>query len=114
MSDRHESGGSPDADQIRGWAGYALDDLRGTPVGSVEGPFGDAVPGSVWLLARMGRFGHRTLVPARDAVEGVERIWVPYTRARIRAAARIEPGDDLGPEVERGYLEHYGIIFAKT
>ena len=114
MSDRGGPRGAPAADRIRGWAGYRLDDLGGAAVGRVEGAFADISPGSAWLLARMGRFGHRTLVPARDAVEGVERIWVPYTRAQIRAAPRIEPGDDLGPEVERGFLEHYGVIIEKA
>jgi hypothetical protein len=101
--------GAPGAEEIRRWAGYRLDDVGGIAVGRVEGPLDDAPPGAAWLLARMGRFGHRTLVPARDAVAGVERVWVPYTRRLIRAAPRIEPGDGLGAEAERRFLEHYGM-----
>ena len=33
----------------------------------------------------MGRFGHYTLVPARDAVEGVGHVWVPYSATRSAA-----------------------------
>ena len=57
----------------------------------------------------MGRFGHYTLVPARDAVEGVGHVWVPYTRDLIRHAPRIEPNDPLPARTERELLDHYGI-----
>ena len=57
----------------------------------------------------MGRFGHYTLIPARDAVEGVGHVWVPYTRDQIRTAPRIEPNAPLTAGTERELLAHYGI-----
>ena len=62
-----------------------------------------------WLLARMGRFGHYTLIPARDAVEGVGHVWVPYSRDQIRRAPRMEPNAPLTAGTERQLLAHYGI-----
>ena len=62
-----------------------------------------------WLLARMGRFGHHTLVPARDAVEGVGHVWVPYTRDQIRRAPKADASASLTGEAERRLLSHYGI-----
>ncbi|MGH2953029.1 MAG: hypothetical protein ACRDK9_03275 [Solirubrobacterales bacterium] len=100
---------APGAEQIRGWGGYRLDGIGGS-IGKVEGAFVDEASGApVWLLARMGRFGHHTLVPARDAVEGVGRVWVPYGRDQIREAPKVDPSTPLTAAAERALLDHYGI-----
>ena len=66
---------------MRAWTGHRLDEISGGRVGRVEGVFVDESSGAPeWLLARMGRFGHYTLIPGRDAVEGVGHVWVPYSR----------------------------------
>ena len=57
----------------------------------------------------MGRFGHYTLIPCRDAVEGVGHVWVPYTREEIRRAPRVDPNAPLTAAAEQGLLDHYGI-----
>jgi hypothetical protein len=91
------------------WVGHGLDDVRGVGVGRIEAivtgeePFG-------WLLARMGRFGHHTAVPARDAVEGVGRVWVPYPRAQIRSAPHVDAVDTIDPLMERELLAHYRLV----
>lgn len=100
----------PGLETIRGWAGDQLDELGGGKVGRIVAAMVDERSGEPeWLLARMGRFGHHTLVPSRDAVAGVGRVWVPYSRDRIRAAPRIEPGEPLTAALERALLEHYGV-----
>ncbi len=96
------------AADLEQWVGYGLDDVRGVGVGRIDSivvgdhPFG-------WLLARMGRFGHHTAIPARDAVEGVERVWVPYSREQIRSAPHLEAIETIDPLMERELLEHYGL-----
>jgi hypothetical protein len=100
----------PDADDVRGWTGHRLDEISGGTVGRIEGAFVDESTGAPeWLLARMGRFGHYTLIPARDAVEGVGHVWVPYSREQIRKAPRIDPSAPLTAAMERALLGHYGI-----
>jgi hypothetical protein len=101
----------PGADDVREWVGHRLDEIGGTNVGKVEGVFVDEESGEPeWLLARMGRFGHYTLVPSRDAVEGVKHVWVPYTRDQIRQAPKADPSAPLTAGAERALLEHYGIV----
>jgi hypothetical protein len=101
----------PGATDVRGWAGYRLDEISGSNVGKIEGAFVDAeTDDPEWLIARMGRFGHYTLIPARDAVAGVKHVWVPYTRDQIRAAPKIDPQADLTAGGERELLAHYGIM----
>jgi hypothetical protein len=101
---------TPSADEAGGWVGFRLDEIGGAAVGKLEGVFVDTSGGDpVWLLARMGRFGHHTLVPGRDAVAGVGRVWVPYTRDQIRRAPKVQPMNPLTAEAERQLLDHYGI-----
>lgn len=100
----------PTLDEIHAWKGHRLDEIGGGGVGKVEGVFVDAESGEPeWILARMGRFGHHTLVPARDAVEGVGHVWVPYSRAVIRRAPKVDPVSSLTASAERSLLAHYGV-----
>jgi len=86
--------------------GHKLDEMGGVQVGRVEGKASGQMD---WLLARMGRFGHYCLVPARDAVSANGRVWVPYTRDQIRRAQRVEPDAPLDKESEQTVLDHYGL-----
>jgi hypothetical protein len=101
---------APSREEVLSWGGHRLDEIGGGAVGKVEGAYLDASSGRPeWLLSRMGRFGHFCLVPARDAVGGVGRVWVPYTRDQIRQAPRIEPKSELTRAREDEVLAHYGI-----
>jgi hypothetical protein len=97
-------------DEARSWSGHKLDEQGGHSIGKVEGIYVDEKTGSPhWLHARMGRFGHHTLVPIRHAVEGIARVWVPYSRDEIRRAPRLEPGKTLDREAEQALVTHYGL-----
>ena len=96
--------------EIQGWKGFRLDDMGGSTAGKVEGVYVDEDSGGPeWLLARMGRFGHHCLIPARDAVAAGGHVWVPYTRDQIRKAPRVEAGQPLQRDQEAALLEHYGV-----
>jgi hypothetical protein len=100
----------PDADEAAGWVGYRLDDLAGRQVGKVEAIYADeSSQAPEWLLVRIGRVGSRYLVPARDAVAGIKRVWVPYTRDAIRLAPKAKPGEALTRAAEQELLDHYGV-----
>jgi len=57
---------------------------------------------------RSGRFGQRALVPARDAVAAVERVWVPFDGEQVRAAPKAS-GGELTQADELALLAHYGL-----
>jgi hypothetical protein len=98
------------AEEVKGWKGFKLDDLGGSPIGKIEGAYVDEEGGRPeWLLARMGRFGHHCLVPARDAVAAGSHVWVPYDRDQIRKAPRQDPGKPLDRDGEQVLLDHYGV-----
>lgn len=105
-----EAESAASADEAKSWVGFKLDEMGGQSVGKVEGIYVDEETGRPeWLLARMGRFGHHCLVPARDAVGAAGRVWVPYSRDQIRKAPRIEPNRVLERDREQALLDHYGV-----
>jgi hypothetical protein len=109
MAEATETAG-PTLEEVLAWTGHKLDEITGAHVGRVEGAYVDAESGAAeWLLARMGRFGHHCLVPARDAVAAVGHVWVPYGRDQIRRAPKIEPRTPLTAAGEAELLAHYGI-----
>jgi hypothetical protein len=98
------------ADEVRGWKGHRLDEIGGGAVGKIEGAYVDALGGyAEWLLVRMGRFGHHTLVPARDAVAAVGHVWVPYALDQIRGAPKVDPRRPISREYELALLQYYGV-----
>jgi hypothetical protein len=97
-------------EEVQGWQGFRLDDMSGATVGKVEGVYVDEASGRPeWLLARMGRFGHHCLIPARDAVAAGGHVWVPYERGEIRKGPRIEAGKPLDRAAEQALLDHFGV-----
>lgn len=103
--DPHEGAGE------RGpWTGHRLDEIGAGRVGRVKRVHFNPRGGEPeWLLAQMGRIGHHTLVPARDAVEGAGCVWVPYTRDHIRRGPKLDPEASPTAELAQRLREHYGI-----
>ena len=67
----------PTREEVEGWVGARLDEISGASMGTIEGAFVSEESGRPeWILIRVGRFGHHTVVPARQAVAGVGHIWV--------------------------------------
>jgi hypothetical protein len=90
--------------------GFKLDEMGGAQVGKVASTLKqDGSSEAEWLVARMGRFGHFCLVPARDAVAINGRVWVPYSRDQIRRAPRVDPNGPPSAEVTTATRDHYGL-----
>lgn len=100
----------PDAAEVRGWLGSRLDELGGATVAKIDGFYVDEQTGRPeWLVVRLGRLGHRALVPAREAVEAAGHVWVPYPRDVIKRAPRTNTKSPLNREAELDLLRHYGV-----
>lgn len=101
---------APGLTEVSAWIGSRLDDLRGTAMGKVDGAYVDDETGRPeWLLVRLGRFGQRSLVPAREAVGGVGRVWVPYEREVIRNSPKVDGKSAITCDWERSLLAYFGI-----
>jgi PRC-barrel domain len=100
----------PQLSEALSWLGGRLDELGGETVGKVEGAYVDTDSGRAeWLLVRLGRFGARAPVPAREAVGGVGHVWVPYRVNAIRQAPKVDAGGPLTRARELELLSHFGI-----
>jgi len=100
----------PTREEVEAWVGARLDEISGASVGRIEGAYACEKTGRPeWILIKVGRFGHHTVAPARQAVAGVGHVWVPWSRAVIRAAPRVELGGALSAEEELQLCRHYGI-----
>ena len=100
----------PGREEARRWIGWRVDEISGAGVGKVEGVYVDDRSGMPeWLLMKTGRFGHHCCVPAREAVAGAGRIWIPWDRDTVRGSPRVEPDAPLTAEEELQLCAHYGI-----
>ena len=100
----------PSLEEVRTWVGCRVDDIGGNSVAKVEGVLVDADAGDpAWILVRMGRFGHYSVLPATHAVGGAGHVWVPYERDLIRRTPRVEPRSELTRDQELVLCAHYGI-----
>jgi sporulation protein YlmC with PRC-barrel domain len=100
----------PEVSEALSWVGERLDEIGGETVGKVDGVYVDAQSGRTeWLLVRIGRFGGRAPVPAREAVGGVGRVWVPYREEAIKHAPKVDPRASLTRDRELQLLSHFGI-----
>ncbi len=91
----------PSLEAARSWIGMKLEDIGGGSAGKVEGLFVDAeskLP--IWTQIRLGRFGHRSLIPFEHCVEAGGRVWTPYDRDLLRGAPRVDPDKGLTRQQE--------------
>ncbi len=101
---------APNLEEALSWSGWKLDGFSGDSVGRIEGVIADAESGEpAWLLVRMGRFGHYSVVPSALAAAGIGRVWVPYDRETLRQAPRVESGAALSREQELELLAYFRI-----
>ena len=92
--------------------GATMVDREGSRIGKVEDVFLDRQTGRpAWAAVKTGLFAHKhTLVPIADAfLNPNAEVQVPFTKAQVKNAPSIDPGEQLTPELERSMWEHYGI-----
>lgn len=110
----------PSLAEALAWTGRELDDIGGTPVGTVIGTYADAETGApVWLtvalpagrrlLPFLRRRAKTAVVPVRECAAMPRRVWAAQRREAIRAAPAVDAGRPLLREHEATICLHYGI-----
>ncbi len=87
------------------WLGMRIDDAYGARVGDVRDVYLEADGSARWIFT--GR--HRLLIPARDAIAGSGRVWVPYELKHILGAPRVWSVDEVTPQVEARTHRWYAL-----
>ena len=104
-----------DKDQLLQRRGQDLHDTSGEKIGKVEEIYLDAQTGAPeWALVNTGLFGTKsTFVPLRDATDDGGTLQVPYDKAQVKDAPKMDPDGELSKDEEAGLYEHYGLDYSR-
>jgi uncharacterized protein (TIGR02271 family) len=101
-------------DQVLQYRGRNLSGADGAKIGSIEEIYLDAetdVP--EWALVRTGMFGSNcTFVPLRDASEHDGTLRVPFDKAAVKDAPKMDPDGQLSEQEESELYRYYGIEYS--
>ncbi|MDA0171416.1 PRC and DUF2382 domain-containing protein [Solirubrobacter taibaiensis] len=95
---------------ILSWRGQDLLDSSGDKIGKIEEIYLDAdTDAPEWALVTTGMFGTKqSFVPIEGATTSDDGISVPFEKATVKDAPKIEPDGALSPQEEDELYRHYG------
>ncbi len=101
-------------EDVLAWRGRDLYDNDGDKIGSIEDIYLDRETDQPeWAVVTTGLFGHkRTFVPLSEATPAEDGIRVPFEKATVKDAPRIDPDGALSHDEERTLYQHYGRQYA--
>jgi uncharacterized protein (TIGR02271 family) len=96
--------------------GEDLYDHSGDKIGSIQEIYLDADTGAPeWALVNTGLFGTKsTFVPLRDATDDGGSLRVPYEKAQVKDAPKIDPDGELSQDQEAELYRHYGLDYSES
>src|SRR3954468_12698220 len=97
-------------DDVLSWRGQTMFDNDGDKIGKVDEISPDQQTDEPeWAVVTTGLFGTKqTFVPIADAGSTGDGVRVPYEKAQVKDAPRIDPDGRLSNEEERRLYDHYG------
>ena len=97
-------------EDVLSWRGRDLVDNDGDKIGSIEDIYLDRESDQPeWAVVTTGLFGtKRSFVPLSDAQPHEDGVRVPYEKAAVKDAPRIDPDGALSHDEERALYQHYG------
>jgi sporulation protein YlmC with PRC-barrel domain len=100
-------------ERIRQLRGDDLRDRDGDKIGTIEEIYLDVDTGAPeWALVSTGLLGSkRTFVPLREAT-GTLR--VPFDKATVKAAPKVDPNGHLSRRDEAELYRHYGMEYSRS
>jgi uncharacterized protein (TIGR02271 family) len=104
----------PDTQQMLGWSGRTLIGADGAKLGTIEEIYVDDTTGTPeWALVNGGgMFGSTsTFVPLAEATDKGGEVAVPYTKATVKDAPKMESGQHLEQADEERLYQHYGLAY---
>jgi len=96
--------------------GQDLYDRSGDKLGSLDEIYLDAETGAPeWALVNTGLFGTKsTFVPLRDATDDGGSLRVPYEKAQVKDAPKVDPDGELSQQQEAELYRHYGLDYSES
>src|SRR3954447_25755688 len=101
-------------DDVLSWRGQDMVDNDGDKIGKIEEIYLDAETNEPeWAVVTTGLFGTKqTFVPIQDASQTGDGVRVPFEKATVKDAPKIDPDGRLSQEEERELYRHYGRDYA--
>ena len=95
---------------VLSWRGQNLIDSHGDKIGKIEEIYLDADSNAPeWALVTTGLFGTKqSFVPIQDATPARGRHHVPFEKATVKDAPKIDPDGKLSEQEEADLYRHYG------
>jgi uncharacterized protein (TIGR02271 family) len=103
-------------DEVLQLRGQQLFDRDGDKVGAIEEIYlDDQTNEPEWALVNTGLFGTKsTFVPLKDATRDGESLSVPFEKAHIKDAPKVDPDGRLTQDEERELYDHYGLDYSDS
>ena len=104
-----------DKDRILQFRGENLCDSDGDKIGSIEEIYLDAeTDAPEWALVNTGLFGGKsTFVPLRDATEADGALRVPFDKATVKDAPKMDPNGQLSQSEESELYSYYNMDYSE-
>jgi uncharacterized protein (TIGR02271 family) len=98
---------------MRGMTAVASD---GDKLGKIEDIYLDQETGKPeWMALKTGLFGgHLSFVPLADARRDADTITVPYDKAKVKDAPRVEADGELSRDEEANLYRYYGLDYSEA
>ena len=108
--------GTTENDRILRYRGQDLSDADGGKIGTIEEIYLDNETGAPeWALVTTGMFGGKsTFVPLRDANDAGGALRVPYDKAKVKDAPKMEPDGQLSQDEEAELYRYYGMDYSEA
>jgi uncharacterized protein (TIGR02271 family) len=106
----------PTMDEIKTWQGGTLTDREGEKIGSIDEVYVDRASGEPeWLAVKTGLFGGKlSFVPVAEATRTGEEVRVPYDKAQVKDAPRVDADGELSEAEEADLYRHYGLEYGQS
>ena len=103
-------------DDVLQLRGQELVDRNGDGIGKVEEIYLDThTDEPEWALVNTGMFGTKsTFVPLKDATREGETLRVPFEKAQVKDAPRVDPDGQLSQREEAELYQHYGLDYSES
>src|SRR3954468_3084438 len=101
-------------DDVLSWRGQAMVDNDGDKIGTIEEIYLDAETDEPeWAVVTTGLFGTKqSFVPIGDASSSGDGVRVPFEKAQVKDAPKVDPDGRLSQQEERDLYRHYGRDYA--
>jgi uncharacterized protein (TIGR02271 family) len=102
--------------EVLEWRGQTMVSVGDEKIGKIEEIYLDTeTERPEWALVNTGMFGSASsFVPIADAAAADGSVQVPFEKAQVKDAPKIEGGGDLSQEDESALYAHYGLTYSES